>query len=151
LAFFFSAFTQTKQKFTEIDVERLNLVEKNGTLRMVMANAERMPDPIINGKAFKTERPPGMIFYNGLGDEDGGLVFGAVAAKDKYGAYHGFSFDQYKQSQILALLYNDHSGKRQAGLKIWDRPETPISNLLLRREEIDKMPEGAEKTAAQNN
>lgn len=105
MAFFFSAFTQTKQKFTEIDVERLNLVEKNGTLRMVMANAERMPDPIINGKAFKTERPPGMIFYNGLGDEDGGLVFGAVAAKDKYGAYHGFSFDQYKQSQILALLY----------------------------------------------
>lgn len=73
MAFFFSAFTQTKQKFTEIDVERLNLVEKNGTLRMVMANAERMPDPIINGKAFKTERPPGMIFYNGLGDEDGGF------------------------------------------------------------------------------
>jgi hypothetical protein len=37
-----------------------------------------MPDPIVGGKAFKAERPPGMIFYNGLGDENGGLIFGAV-------------------------------------------------------------------------
>jgi hypothetical protein len=52
-----------------------------------------MPDPIINGKAFKTERTPRMIFYNGLGDECGGLIFGAVTGNDKYGAYGGFTFD----------------------------------------------------------
>src|SRR5688500_12775084 len=74
----FTEFTESQQKFTEITVERLNVADKNGQLRMVMANAERMPDPIINGKAFKTERTPGMIFYNGLGDENGGLIFGAV-------------------------------------------------------------------------
>ena len=146
----FTAFTQSKQKFSEITVERLNVADKNGQLRMVMANAERMPDPIINGKSFKTERPPGMIFYNGLGDEDGGLIFGAVAAKEKYGAYAGLLFDQYKQTQIIGLIYNDHSGSRQAGLNIWDRPETPLSDLLTRREEIEKMPEGTEKTEARN-
>src|SRR5882672_3740755 len=70
----FSAFTQTKQKFDEISVERLNVIEKNGQLIAVISNRDRMPDPITNGKAFKTERPPGMIFYNGEGDECGGLV-----------------------------------------------------------------------------
>ena len=146
--FTFSAFNQTKQKFTEIEVERLNVVEKNGQLLMVVANSERMPDPVINGKTFKTERPAGMLFYNGLGDENGGLVFGAVEGGGKYGAYHGLSFDKYKQAQALALVYNDHSGKYRAGLQIWDRPETPLVDILARREEIAKMPDGKEKTEA---
>ena len=143
-----TAFKQTKQKFTEITVERLNVVEKNGQLLMVVANSDRMPDPVINGKTFKTERPAGMLFYNGLGDENGGLVFGAVEGKGKYGAYQGFSFDKYKQAQAMALVYNDHSGKYRAGLQIWDRPEIPLSDVITKREEIAKMPEGEAKTAA---
>src|SRR6267378_6857837 len=92
----FTAFAQTKQKFDELTVERLNVVEKNGQLRAVIANTDRMPDPTVGGKSFKTERVPGMIFYNGIGDECGGLVFGAATgenarAGDKYGAYGGFT------------------------------------------------------------
>ena len=147
----FAAFTQIKQKFDEISVERLNIVEKNGQLRAVIANAERMPDPIINGKAFKTERPPGMIFYNGLGDECGGLVFGAVTGGNKYGAYGGFTFDQYKQSQAIGLMYNDHTESRQVGLSVWDRPETPLSELIQRREAVEKMSDGPEKEAARKS
>src|SRR5258708_35649528 len=90
----FSAFTQTKQKMDELTVERLNVVERNGQLVAVIANTDRMPDPIVGGKSFKTERPPGMIFYNGIGDEFGGLVFGAATgantrAGGKCGAYGG--------------------------------------------------------------
>src|ERR1700730_9629989 len=98
-----AAFAQTRQKFDELTVERLNVVEKNGQLRAVIANTDRMPDPIIDGKPFKTERVPGMVFYNGLGDECGGLIFGAVKAGDKYGAYGGFTFDQFRQSQSVGL------------------------------------------------
>lgn len=143
-----TAFTRSFEKFTEIDVERLNVREKNGQLVMVVANSDRMPDPIVNGKAFKTERPPGMLFYNGLGDENGGIVFGAVEGKGQYGSYAGFSFDKYKQAQAMALVYNDHSGKYRAGLQIWDRSEDPISDIIKRREEIAKMPDGAAKTEA---
>jgi len=32
-----------KQKFDEIDVERINVVEKNGKLDLVISNAGRMP------------------------------------------------------------------------------------------------------------
>jgi hypothetical protein len=144
----FSAFTGSKEKFTEIDVERINVREKNGQLVMVAANSSRMPDPVVNGKSFKTERPAGMLFFNGLGDENGGLVFGAVEGKGKYGAYQGLSFDKYKQAQAMALVYNDHSGKYRAGLHIWDRPETPLDQILNRQEEIDRMPDGEAKTAA---
>ncbi len=143
-----TAFTRPAEKFGEIDVERLNVREKNGQLLMVIANSDRMPDPLINGKSWKTERPPGMLFYNGIGDENGGLVFGAVTGGGKYGSYQGLSFDKYKQSQAMALLYNDHNGKYQAGLKIWDRPEIPLNEILTREDEIAKMPDGEAKTAA---
>lgn len=144
----FTAFTKSREKFTEIDVERLNVREKNGQLLMVVANSDRMPDPVINGKTWKTERPAGMLFFNGLGDENGGLIFGAVEGGGKYGAYQGLSFDKYKQAQAMALIYNDHSGKYRAGLQIWDRPEITLDKILTRQEEINKMPDGEAKTAA---
>jgi hypothetical protein len=152
----FTAFAQTRQKFDEITVERLNVVEKNGQLVAVIANTDRMPDPIVGGKTFKTERPPGMIFYNGIGDECGGLVFGAATgenarAGDKFGAYGGFTFDQYKQSQAIGLIYNDHSGSREVGLKVWDRPETSQSEFIERGDIIRKMPEGPEKETARKS
>ena len=152
----FTAFAQTKQKYDELTVERLNVVEKNGQLVAVIANTDRMPDPVVGGKTFKTERPPGMIFYNGIGDECGGLVFGAATgenarAGDKYGAYGGFSLDQYKQSQAIGLIYNDHSGIREVGLKVWDRPETSQSEFIERNAVISKMPEGPEKQAARKS
>ncbi|MFZ1702205.1 MAG: hypothetical protein WBO10_12780 [Pyrinomonadaceae bacterium] len=144
----FSAFSRSKEKFTEIDVERINVREPNGQLVLVAANSKRMPDPVVNGKTFKTERPAGMLFFNGLGDENGGLVFGAVEGKGQYGAYQGLSFDKYKQAQAMALVYNDHNGKYRTGLQIWDRPETPLDQFITRQEEIDKMPAGDTKTAA---
>jgi hypothetical protein len=146
-----SALRQTKQSFDEISVGRLNVVEKDGQLRAVIANSDRMPDPIVAGKAFKTQRPPGMIFYNGLGDEDGGLIFGAVTGGGQYGAYAGLSLDQYQQSQAIGLIYNDHSGSREVGLSVWDRPETTITTLMARRQAIEAMPDGSEKEAAKKS
>ena len=143
-----AAFAQTRQKFDELTVERLNVVEKNGQLRAVIANTDRMPDPIIDGKPFKIERVPGMIFYNGLGDECGGIIFGAVKGGEKYGAYGGFTFDQYRQSQSIGLIYNDHNGSRQVGLSVWDRPETSLMDLMQRRDAVERLTDGAEKEDA---
>ena len=88
--FFFSAFVlQTKkQKFEEIDVERINLVEKDGKLRMVISNEERQHPGIVNGKIIprKGQRPPGMIFFNHLGDEMGGLIFGDNGGNGHFGS-----------------------------------------------------------------
>src|SRR4030095_5935996 len=55
-----------KQKFEEIDVERINIVEKNGKLDMVISNQERQHPGIVNGKFIERKRPspPGMIFFH---------------------------------------------------------------------------------------
>ena len=60
-----TAFTlqSTRQKFGEIDVERINIVEKDGKLRMVISNEERQHPGIVNGKIIKRTgpRPPGFF------------------------------------------------------------------------------------------
>ena len=145
------------RKFEELEVERLNVErlnvnEKNGTPRVVIANSDHMPDPVIDGKSFRTERPAGIIFYNRRGDEGGGLIFDGIAKNDnQHGAYAGLSFDQYLQSQIVGLIYNDHTGSRDAGLRVWDRHETPLPELLEKREATQRMLDGSEKTAAEQS
>ena len=64
-------------KFTEIDVERVNIVEPDGKLRMVLSNRPRSIGPIYKGKPFGYEggTRPGIIFFNDEGTENGGLTF----------------------------------------------------------------------------
>lgn len=39
-----------RQKFGEIDVERINIVEKDGTLKMVISNEARQHPGMMDGK-----------------------------------------------------------------------------------------------------
>jgi hypothetical protein len=61
--------------FDEITVHRINVVEPDGTLRMVISDRARFPGAIFHGKEYKHPRPAaGMLFFNDEGTEDGGLV-----------------------------------------------------------------------------
>src|SRR4051794_15530252 len=84
-----------KTKFEEIDVERINVVEKDGKLRLVISNRDRSPGPIAYGKPFGYPggTRPGMIFFNDEGSENGGLTFnGKRQADGKYSSTIGMSF-----------------------------------------------------------
>ena len=63
-------------RLQEINVERINVVERDGTLRLVISNKERSPGPVIRGKAFGFPggNRAGLIFYNEEGTESGGLI-----------------------------------------------------------------------------
>jgi hypothetical protein len=113
-----------KPKFQEIDVERINVVEKDGTLKLVISNSERQHPGMSEGKEMtKRERPAGMIFFNGDGDECGGLVYEA----NKKEAGMVYSVDQYRNDQIMQLQYSQNNTGtdklRSYGLKLWDRPD----------------------------
>lgn len=134
LAGIFLGFTYAagNAKFKEIDVERINIVEKTGKLRMVISNQERQHPGIINGKELpKRQREPGMIFFNTDGDECGGLVYDGT----KKEAGFVLSVDKYHNDQIMQLQYNDNTenGKalRSYGLKFWDRPENFTAGQLM--------------------
>src|SRR5215475_266480 len=74
-----AAFRQSAQKarFTELDVERINIVEPDGKLRMVISNRPRSIGPVYQGKPFGYAggTRPGIIFFNDEGTENGGLTF----------------------------------------------------------------------------
>jgi hypothetical protein len=68
------------QRIAELDVERINVVDCDGTLRMTISNKDTLPNPVLHGKEFVRQGPkvPGIIFYNDDGDECGGLMFGGT-------------------------------------------------------------------------
>ena len=139
-------------RFTEIDVERINVVEPDGKLRMVISNKPRSIGPIYKGKPFGYAggNRPGIIFFNDEGTENGGLTFtGQQRADGGYRASTHMSFDQFNQDQVLYLQYNDRNGRRNMGLTIADRADTDIYDLVAERDSIMKaVPEGPARTAA---
>jgi hypothetical protein len=148
-----AAFTQTGQRtrFEEIDVERINVIEKDGKLRLVISNRDRSPGPISRGKPFGYPggTRPGMIFFNDEGSENGGLTFTGKREPDgTFRASSHFAFDQFDQDQVLYLNYNDNNGQRRLGLTIADRANVPIYDWVLKRDSINKLPDGPAKTEA---
>ncbi len=148
--FVLTAFTiQTRnQKFEEIDVERINIVEKDGKLKMVISNAERQHPGVIDGKMLSRKRPPGMLFFNEKGDEAGGLSFSGDQKDGKGNASALLAFDRFRQDQTVAIQYGESNGQYSAGLRVWDRPETSLGPVIEKLGEIEKMKEGPEKNAA---
>lgn len=119
-----------RPKFEEIDVERINVVDQQGTVRLVITNAERQPDPVMDGWTFERRpRRAGLLFFNDEGVECGGLIFhGATAPDGRYGAGALLALDQYKQDQAVCLRYEDDNGRRHYGLAVMDRPTAPLSS-----------------------
>jgi len=100
LAFVSYTLTLNGGHYKELTAERINIVEKTGKLRMVISNKESQHPGRMDDKDLpKRDRPAGMIFFNDDGDEDGGLVYDG----DKNGASMTYSFDQYKNDQIMQL------------------------------------------------
>lgn len=140
-----------QKKFEEIDVERINVVEKDGKLKLVISNKDRFPDPIIDGKTYPLRqggKTAGMIFYNDKGDECGGLSYSGQEKDGSRRAGAGLLFDQFNQDQTIGITYNEGDGRRVAGLNVWDRPDTPIGEMVEKLQSIQKMPDGPGKTQA---
>ena len=112
------------QRVDEIDVQRINVREADGTLRMVIANRSRLPGVIVSGKEQPAvDRPQaGMLFYNDEGTENGGLIFGGRKnAKGEVTDSGGsLSFDQYGGNQIVQLIGVHDSTDHIVGLLISD-------------------------------
>ena len=129
--FIFSSFINgnRKEKFEEIDAERINIIGTNGKPVMVISNKRLIPGVSVNGKTYPKEFSDGREFYSGIiffneeGDEVGGLLYNGWHKPDSgYFAIEHLSFDQWKQNQVVALQYIDNGKTRRSGLRVWDRP-----------------------------
>jgi hypothetical protein len=143
----FSEQTST-QRIDELTVQRLNVVDANGTLRFVLSNKDRMHPGVLDGVTINRPRPvAGMLFFNDEGDEVGGLTYTGTDDGGRR-ANAGIMFDQLKQDQTIGISYSENNGQRSAGLQVWDRSEQPLSELIRALNDANAVPEGPQRDAA---
>lgn len=137
------------QNLGEITVERINVVDANGTLRLVIANKDRMHPGVMDGKVIDRPRPvAGLLFFNDEGDEVGGLTITGQVRDGVRRANAGLMFDQLKQDQTIGLTYSESNGQRTAGLQVWDRSDRPLSELIEQLNAANRIADSAEREAA---
>ena len=137
------------QNLGEITVERINVVDANGTLRLVIANKDRMHPGVMDGKIIDRPRPvAGLLFFNDEGDEVGGLTITGQVRDGARRASAGLMFDQLKQDQTIGLMYSEGNGQRTAGLQVWDRSDRPLSELIEQLNAANRIADPAEREAA---
>jgi hypothetical protein len=139
--------------FDRIQVHRIDILEPDGTPRLILSDRAEYPGSFFHGKEIaRPDRSDsaGMLFINDEGTEDGGLIYGGVRVEGKPSSFSHLSFDQYDQDQTVVLGTElSPDGSRNAGITLNDAPEKPITPDMYREaERIKAMPQGdAKKTA----
>jgi hypothetical protein len=144
--------SQQRPRFEEIDVERINVIEQDGTVKLVIANRSRAPDQVMDGRSkprAESNKSAGITFFNDEGDEAGGLKIRGGPRDGGKGARAHLLFDQYKQDQTLGLIYEEANGKRSAGLTVWDRPDTSLPEMVDRITAAQQVADPAARAEAQ--
>ena len=139
-------FVQTPRTMSieQLDVQRINLREPDGTLRLVISNADKSPGIIIRGKEYPhpNRKSAGMIFYNDEGSENGGLIFGGEKGKDGAKRSNGhLSFDAYEQDQTMALESDRDGASRYTKLMFKDYPDYSVLDELQLMASIKDLPQ----------
>lgn len=140
-------------EFDRIRVHRIDVVEPDGTPRLIIADRMEYPGSFYHGREI--DRPDrrdsaGMLFINDEGTEDGGLIYGGATTDGKRSSFSHLSFDQYEQDQTVVMgtaLNSD--GSRTAGISLNDMPDqsiTPDDYAEVQR--IKAMPHGEPRAAA---
>lgn len=131
-----------KRTFETIDVENLNIVDRNGRIKMTLFNGDNVPPAIMDGKNILPGHRQGwpisgILFYNGEGDECGGLIFGSEKKQDgTYRSFASLTFDQYKQDEVVQISYSNENGVMSYGFAVADKSKTPLPELIDRMRQI---------------
>ena len=146
------AHAASTQNFDEITVHRINVVEPDGTIRLVLTNTASAPGIYIQNKEYahpRGRKGAGLLFFDEEGTEDGGLSYGI--AKDQSGKVLGsnghLSFDQYMQDQIFTIDAGRDGDKKFSLLRMDDRGDYAITEALEAVTRISKLPKDQQEPA----
>ncbi|MDO7847772.1 hypothetical protein Q5H92_15495 [Hymenobacter sp. M29] len=120
------------QRSPVLTAERINIVEPDGQLKMVISGSRRQHPGMLNGRSLPArERGAGLTFFNEAGDECGGLLYNGNPRE----ASMVYSIDQFRNDQLMQLQYDQRAGTgpvvRSYGLKLWDRNDSfPLTREL---------------------
>jgi hypothetical protein len=138
--------------FDQITVHRINVVEPDGTPRLIVADRAEFPGSFLHGEevARADRSTAGMLFLDDEGTEDGGLIFGG--SRDAAGKVHTFghlSFDRYNQDQTLTLDADEDDGGRSSGIAVNDAPDQLMTKeMFAEANRLDSLAPGVARDEA---
>ena len=101
----------------EIKAERISIVGPDGNLYIAISNPERQALARQNGELLIPDQEnrdlPGIIFFNRVGDEIGGIFYDGTDSTSS----QGITFDQLKNDQVMAIMKNEYYDKNE--IKRW--------------------------------
>lgn len=141
------------EKFINMDVENLNIVDKNGTVRLSLFNSDNMPPLIFEGEDIlpghrQGSNKAGLMFFNAQGTECGGLIFGSEKNEEtgEYSSGLSLTFDQYNHDQLIQMSVIDDNGTQNYGISIFDRPNETIKDTFTKINKMSTMEDECEKS-----
>ncbi|MBD1398061.1 hypothetical protein H9Q13_12860 [Pontibacter sp. JH31] len=148
-------------KFNTIDVQRINIVEPDGTVKMIITNAGQFPngkDKVNNRMTNVTRKKrSGMLFYNEDGIECGGFIYDGQKKTNGHSSGLSLTYDQYDGDQVMQLLTQDYKegDKRHvaSSLVFNDRPagesQQKTHEIMREIEELGKTDKAAARKKLQ--
>jgi hypothetical protein len=137
--------------FDHIRAHRIDLVEPDGTERLILSNRTDYPGSFYHGKEFaRPDRSDsaGLLMMNDEGTEDGGFIWGGLSKYGKPMSFTHLSFDQYEQDQTLSLESSLEDGKKFTGIHMNDVPDYPVTpEMIADYTHAKSMPDGPDRTA----
>ena len=87
-----------------------------------------------------------MIFFNHLGDEMGGFIFGDNGGNGHFGS---ITFDKVRNDQTMGFRYlESDNGTYQSGIEMWQQPNVPSDVVASKYEAATKLTDEAARKAA---
>ncbi len=127
-----------KEIIRELNVEKLNICEKDGKVKMTLFNSMNMPPVVVDGVDImpghrQGSNTSGIMFYDGNGVECGGLIFG-----DNEGHGMSLTFDKQLQDQVIQIVTSECDGNHNYGMYLFDRPNYDIRETIKLSHEYQK-------------
>jgi hypothetical protein len=127
-AFLLGAVHEAKNaSFDTITLHRINVVDREGKLAMIITDHDDFPPPIINGKPVKRmggNDSNGIVFYNQLGNEQGALEWsGRIEKNGTFDSGTTLSYDSVKTDQLLQVDDSNNNGTQSAYVIGWNEPD----------------------------
>ena len=134
--------------FGTITVHRINVIDNEGKMAMVITNHDDFPPPVVGGKVLQRSsgnNTNGILFYNQRGDEQGGLVWNGMKNPDgTFVSGNSLSYDSVVTDQLLQLNDGNENGKTYSYLIGWNRPrfDSPeFQTLIAQLQKVTSMSE----------
>src|SRR4051794_3161192 len=130
----------------ELTVKRINVVEDDGTLRIVIGNSTHGRTAPMRGRLVQhpgRNASAGLLFVNDEGTECGGLQYAGSRGTDGKEQMGYLTVDDYEQNESLRLGMFQNGDASQRFVEFTDQPDWSIVDMIQETEGL--APEAAQE------